>query len=69
MSLAGETADEVPVTVWSPPDLADDDPAPLLLVHDGAEYDQLAGITTYCGARVAVGRCRRTAWRSYPRDA
>jgi enterochelin esterase-like enzyme len=56
MSLAGETADEVPVTVWSPLDLDDDDPAPLLLVHDGAEYDQLAGITAYCGALVADGR-------------
>jgi enterochelin esterase family protein len=56
LSLAGETADEVPVTVWSPVDLEDDDPAPLLLVHDGAEYDQLARITTYCGALVAGGQ-------------
>jgi enterochelin esterase-like enzyme len=56
MSLAGETADAVPVTVWSPVDLADDEPAPLLLVHDGAEYDQLARITTYCGALVAGGQ-------------
>ena len=57
LSLAGETADEVPVTVWSPADLADDEPAPLLLVHDGAEYDQLARITTYC----ARPRRRRAA--------
>jgi enterochelin esterase family protein len=56
LSLAGETADEVPVTVWSPLDLGDDEPAPLLLVHDGAEYDQLARITSYCGALVADGR-------------
>ena len=56
MSLSGETADPVPVTVWSPLDLADEEPAPLLLVHDGAEYDQLAGITTYCAALVADGR-------------
>ena len=55
MSLAGETADEVPVTVWRPAGLADDEPAPMLLVHDGAEYDQLARITTYCGALVAAG--------------
>jgi enterochelin esterase family protein len=56
MSLAGETADEVPVTVWSPVDLADDEPAPMLLVHDGAEYDQLARITTYCAALIAAGK-------------
>jgi len=56
LSLAGETAEEVPVTVWSPADLDDDEPAPLMLVHDGAEYDQLARITTYCGALVAGGQ-------------
>lgn len=56
MTLAGETAHEVPVTVWSPDDLADAEPAPLLLVHDGAEYDQLAGITAYSGALVAGGQ-------------
>ena len=56
LSLAGETADEVPVTVWSPHDLGDDTPAPLLLVHDGPEYDQLAGLTAYSGALVAQGR-------------
>jgi enterochelin esterase family protein len=55
MSLAGETADAVPVTVWSPVDLFDDEPAPMLLVHDGAEYDQLARITTYSAALVAGG--------------
>jgi enterochelin esterase family protein len=55
VSLAGETADAVPVTVWSPEGLPDDEPAPLLLVHDGAEYDDLAGITTYSAALVAAG--------------
>ena len=56
LSLAGETAAAVPVTVWSPDALPDDEPAPLLLVHDGAEYDELARITDYCGALVAAGR-------------
>jgi len=56
MSLAGETSDAVPVTVWSPAGLPDDEPAPMLLVHDGAEYDQLAGITTYSAALVAGGQ-------------
>ena len=56
MSLAGETSDAVPVTVWSPVELPDDEPAPMLLVHDGAEYDQLARITTYSAALVAGGQ-------------
>jgi len=54
-TLRGETTHEVPVTVWSPADLADDTPAPLLLVHDGPEYDLLAGLTAYSGALVAAG--------------
>lgn len=55
LTLAGETSDAVPVTVWSPQDLADDAPAPLLLVHDGPEYDLLAGLTAYSGALVEAG--------------
>ena len=54
-TLAGETPHGVPVTVWTPADLPDDEPAPLLLVHDGPEYDLLAGITTYSGSLVATG--------------
>ncbi|MBT9272581.1 hypothetical protein KMZ32_00670 [Phycicoccus sp. MAQZ13P-2] len=55
MAVAGETADDVPVTVWTPEQLADDEPAPLLLVHDGPEYDLLAGMTRYSGALVEAG--------------
>ena len=55
-TLTGETTHEVPVTVWIPEDLPDDEPAPLLLVHDGPEYDQLASITTYSAALVATGQ-------------
>ncbi|WP_377641264.1 alpha/beta hydrolase [Oryzobacter terrae] len=55
MGVEGETADEVPVTVWSPEDLPDDEPAPLLLVHDGPEYGSLARLTTYSAALVAAG--------------
>ncbi|QIM20322.1 hypothetical protein G7075_02815 [Phycicoccus sp. HDW14] len=55
MTLAGETTDEVPVAVWSPDGLADDDPAPLLLVHDGPEYDRLAAVTRFSAAQVAAG--------------
>ncbi len=46
---------EVPVTVWSPAGLAAATPAPLLVVHDGPEYDELAGLTTYLAALVAGG--------------
>lgn len=54
-TLTGETSHEVPVTVWIPEDLPDTEPAPLLLVHDGPEYDQLASITTYGAALIATG--------------
>jgi enterochelin esterase-like enzyme len=54
-TLTGETDHEVPVTVWSPDGLSDAEPAPLLLVHDGPEYDQLASVTTYSAALVAAG--------------
>ncbi len=56
MGVEGETADDVPVTVWSPEALSDDEPAPLLLVHDGPEYDTLARLTTYSAALIAAGR-------------
>jgi enterochelin esterase-like enzyme len=55
MELEGETADEVPVTIWSPEGLADDTPAPLLLVHDGPEFDLLSQVSRYSGALVAAG--------------
>ena len=68
LSLAGETADEVPVTVWSPLGLADDEPAPLLLVHDGAEYDQLAAHhDLQRRPRRERRSCRRTGSRSRTR--
>lgn len=53
--LAGETDGEVPVSIWTPAGLADHDPAPLLVVHDGPEYDVLASITRYSGAAIAAG--------------
>lgn len=34
--------------LWSPPGLGED--APLLVVHDGPEYDRLAGITRFLGS-------------------
>jgi enterochelin esterase family protein len=46
---------EVPVTLWSPDGLDDEAPALLLLVHDGPEYDELAGLTAYLSSLEATG--------------
>jgi enterochelin esterase-like enzyme len=45
----------VGVRIWSPADSRDGEPLPLLVVHDGPEYDALAGLTRYLGAGVAGG--------------
>ncbi len=45
----------VPVRTWSPAGAADDEPLPLLLVHDGPEYDRLASLTRYLAAGVTAG--------------
>jgi enterochelin esterase family protein len=42
----------LPMTIWSPAGLAGGDPAPLLVVHDGPEYVELAGLTSYAAAMV-----------------
>src|SRR6478735_9147353 len=39
----------------APGGLDDRVPAPLLLVHDGPEYDELAGLTSYLGSLVRSG--------------
>lgn len=48
--------DTLPVTLWAPGGLDDRVPAPLLLVHDGPEYDELAQLTTYLSALIAARR-------------
>ncbi|HPB73197.1 MAG TPA: alpha/beta hydrolase-fold protein [Phycicoccus sp.] len=55
MHLEGETPDPVPVTIWAPEGVDDAEPLPLLLAHDGPEYDQLASLTQYSGALIAAG--------------
>jgi enterochelin esterase family protein len=42
----------VEVTVWAPTELTGS--APLIVVHDGPEYAQLAGFTHYLGAAIAA---------------
>ena len=39
----------IDVRLWSAGD------GPLLVAHDGPEYDRLAGLTHYCGAMIAAG--------------
>ena len=48
-------ASTVVITLWSP---AGDvgAPLPLLLAHDGPEYDELSSLTRYCAALIAAGR-------------
>ncbi|MDQ1602228.1 MAG: hypothetical protein QOE01_73 [Actinomycetota bacterium] len=43
---------QVGARVWSPPDVLDTEQLPLLVVHDGPEYDVLASLTTYLGVLV-----------------
>ncbi len=46
---------ELTGTVWAPCDLDDDVPAPLLVVHDGPEFDTLGSFTRYLAAMIAAG--------------
>lgn len=45
----------VPVRTWTPEGVPDAERLPLLLVHDGPEYDALAGLTRYLSAGIADG--------------
>jgi enterochelin esterase-like enzyme len=61
----------VPVRTWAPADAADDEALPLLVVHDGPEYDALSQLTGYLAAGVAGGwlpRLRAALLGPGPRD-
>jgi enterochelin esterase family protein len=58
VAAAGLDAD-IEVTVWSPADLADDQPAPLVVVHDGPQFARLGGITHFLGAGMATSALPR----------
>ena len=51
--------DAIPVRLWTPAGTADAQPLPMLVVHDGPEYDALARITTWAAAGIAAGRLPR----------
>jgi enterochelin esterase family protein len=42
-------------SLWQPASLADRQPAPLMVVHDGPEYATLGSFTHYLGASIAAG--------------
>jgi enterochelin esterase-like enzyme len=46
----------VGVTLWTPPGAADDDPLPLLAVHDGPEYAERTNLTDLASGWIADGR-------------
>ncbi len=43
---------DIQVLTWAPAEARDDEPLPLLVVHDGPEYDRLASLTRYLSAGV-----------------
>jgi enterochelin esterase-like enzyme len=67
--------DVLPVRLWAPSGTRDDTELPLLVVHDGPEYDALASLTRYLGAGIRgrwlprlraalLGPGSRNAWYS-----
>jgi len=61
----------ISVRTWSPADAKDDEPLPLLVVHDGPEYDVLASLTRYLSAGVTgkwLPRLRAALLDPGPRD-
>jgi enterochelin esterase-like enzyme len=48
----------MPLVLWEPPGAGPEDRLPLLVVHDGPEYDALAGMTRLLAHLVAEGRVR-----------
>ena len=61
----------ISVRTWAPAGTRDDEPLPLLVVHDGPEYDALASLTSYLAAGVLGGwlpRLRAALVAPGPRD-
>ena len=50
---------EIRVRLWAPADAGPTERLPLLVAHDGPEYDELSGLTRYAGAMIAGGRLPR----------
>ena len=68
---ARDAGASIGIRAWSPAGAADDEPVPLLVVHDGPEYDRLASLTRYLAAGAAAGwlpRLRAALLGPGPRD-
>ena len=50
---------EVPVRLWSPAGAELTEPLPLLIAHDGPEYDERSGLTRFSAALIEAGRLPR----------
>ncbi|HST67213.1 MAG TPA: alpha/beta hydrolase-fold protein [Mycobacteriales bacterium] len=50
---------EVYVRLWAPADAGPTERLPLLVAHDGPEYDELSSLTTYAAAMIEAGRLPR----------
>ncbi len=48
----------VPAALWHPPGPSTDEPLPLLVVHDGVEFDKYSSITTWATAVIRRGWVR-----------
>jgi enterochelin esterase family protein len=46
----------MPITIWSPADCPSGVTLPILLLHDGPEFDRLASFTRFSAAMIASGR-------------
>lgn len=47
---------ELRTIVWSAPEATDDEPLPVLIAHDGPEYDEFSSLTRLLGWAVESGR-------------
>ena len=68
---ARDAGASIGIRAWSPHGAADDESLPLLLVHDGPEYDRQASLTRYLSAGVAgrwLPRLRAALLSLGPRD-
>jgi enterochelin esterase-like enzyme len=68
---AGSLDGAIAVRTWAPADARDEEELPLLVAHDGPEYDALAGLAGYLAAGVAGGwlpRLRAALLSPGPRD-
>jgi enterochelin esterase family protein len=45
----------VAARIWSPAEAAPEHPLPMMVAHDGPEYDELAGLTQFAAAMIAAG--------------